>query len=101
MKLFCAMWCFVALVSGYDTYRSLADVEGFLLFEMNPMARWVVFEFGVPAFAGIKVVGTALSLGVVGWLWGWCRRWSEMCMCALCGVQLGVLLTYCRVLWSW
>ncbi len=101
MRLFVLMWCFVALVSGYDTYRSLDDVESLRLFEMNPLARFVVFEYGAPAFAGIKVIGTSLSLGITGLLWNWCRRWSEMGMCALVGVQVGVLSSYCTVLWDW
>lgn len=100
MRLFAFCWLFIAGVSGYDTYRSLMDVESLLLYEMNPMASWVVSELGVPAFAGLKVVGTSLALGLLGWLRGWCRRWSELCMCALFGVQVGVLSSYCFLLWG-
>ncbi len=100
MRLFAVGWLFIAAVSGYDTYRSLSDVESLRLYEMNPLARWLVFEYGVPAFAGVKVVGTSLALGLLGWLRGWCRRWSEMCMCALFGVQVGVLSSYCFFVWG-
>ena len=35
MRLFAFCWLFIAGVSGYDTYRSLMDVESLLLYEMN------------------------------------------------------------------
>ncbi len=62
--LLTAVWLFVVIAAGYDSYfawREQVAIDGW---EMNPVARWAAGAVGVQTLIGFKAAGIAYGIGL-------------------------------------
>lgn len=61
---FVLCWLFVLLVALYDSYFAWKYRAVFHLWEMNPLARWMVGTWGLNALLSLKMALLVFALGV-------------------------------------
>jgi len=91
--IFCAMWVLIGFVSSYDVYLSVLNGEYLYELEENPMARYVIAEYGVPSFVGFKMFGTIFALGCIVVLYHNYRKASWVINTSIFAAQM-VLFAY-------
>ena len=65
-----AMWLIIGLVGALDTYLTVRFRAVMYAVEENPVGRFLIRCDGgdVSLFVGVKVAGTILALGILGWV---------------------------------
>jgi hypothetical protein len=62
--LLTAVWSFVVIAAGYDSYFAWREQAAIDAWEVNPVARWAAGALGVQALIGFKAAGIAYGLGL-------------------------------------
>src|SRR3984893_10168828 len=62
--LLAAVWSFVVIAAGYDSYFAWREQAAIDAWEMNPVARWAAGALGVQTLIGFKAAGIAYGLGL-------------------------------------
>ena len=88
--IFCAMWVLIGFVSSYDVYLSVLNGEYLYELEENPMARYIIAEYGVPFFVGFKMFGTIISLGIITMLYHSYRKAAWVINTSIFSVQMAL-----------
>ena len=96
---FWSLWLFIVLVAAYDTHRCVVDQAHLLDYELNPLAKWLLFlaDGQVNFLVGFKTLGTCVALGVLQCLWHQNFKGTFVVALVLAMCQLAVLYTYCPV----
>ena len=67
ITLFTLAWAFIAAVAAYDVYFAWHYRAFFQEWELNPVARWAVGQWGLGAVAVLKVALLSFALGVAAY----------------------------------
>jgi hypothetical protein len=62
--LLTAVWSFVVVAAGYDSYFAWREQAAIDAWEMNPVARWAAGTLGVQTLIGLKAAGLAYGLAL-------------------------------------
>jgi hypothetical protein len=62
--LLTAVWSFVVIAAGYDSYFAWREQAAIEAWEMNPVARWAARALGVQTLIGFKAAGIAFGIGL-------------------------------------
>ena len=81
-------------VSALDAAYCVHDGAGFVRDEVNPLVSYVVTEWRLPVFVGMKLFGTSLSCLLMREMVDCGYRHRHVVVTAMCTVQLAVLLSY-------
>jgi hypothetical protein len=70
------LWLLIGLVGALDTYLTVRFRDVMFAVEENPLGRLLIRLGGgdVSLFVGLKVAGTILALGVLGWIGAHTRK---------------------------
>ena len=90
--VFCAMWLLIGFISSYDTYLSALNEEYLYELEENPMARYFIAKYSVPAFIGFKMFGTVLTLGCIVLLYHTHKATAWVVNTSIFAVQMALFL---------
>ena len=97
--LFWLLWLFIAVVAAYDTHRCVADQAHLMHYELNPLARCLLYlaDGQVNFLVGFKTLGTCIALGVLQYLWHSRFKGAFLIVAVLAICQLAVLYSYCPI----
>jgi hypothetical protein len=59
-----AVWSFVVIAAGYDSYFAWREQAAIEAWEMNPVALWAARTLGVQTLIGFKAAGIAFGIGL-------------------------------------
>jgi hypothetical protein len=62
--LLAAVWSFVVIAAGYDSYFAWREQAAIDAWEVNPVARWAAGALGLKTLIGFKAGGIAYGLGL-------------------------------------
>ena len=62
--LLTAVWSFVVMAAGYDSYFAWREQAAIDAWELNPVARWAAESLGVFTLIGFKAAGIAFGIGL-------------------------------------
>ena len=65
--MFYIQLCIIIIVSVFDVFYTLLTKETILTTEQNPMAKWVITNYGVDQFVAIKTATTCLVVIILQW----------------------------------
>ncbi len=57
-------WAFILLAAAYDGYFAWQNRADFEIWELNPLACWVVRNFRIEVLGGLKAIGILFATGV-------------------------------------
>lgn len=58
-------WLFIGAVSGFDVAFAMVHRETILLWEANPLARWVIMHWGFAVAVAFRLASVFFAAGVV------------------------------------
>jgi hypothetical protein len=62
--LLTAVWSFIVIAAGYDSYFAWREQAAIDAWEMNPLARWAAGALGVQTLIAFKAAGLAYGLAL-------------------------------------
>ena len=94
--LFYLQLLIVIAVSVIDIFYTLLTRETILTMEQNPVARWVIQNYGVDKFISIKTASTCLVVLTIQWFYYNTKERNKKAMWVILGsvtiFQIGLLL---------